>query len=116
MRFMADEHLPRPVVESLRDAGHDVAWALEVMPSAPDSEVLARAVREDRVVVTYDKEDYGNLIYQEGSPAQCGVVLFRFRNTPYANQIQFISSVLSNDAIDWCGNFTTIRTGPVPGA
>lgn len=115
MRFMAGEHLPRPVVELLRGAGHDVTWALEVMPSAPDSEVLARAVREDRVVVTYDKEDYGSLIYQEGRPAQCGVVLFRFRNTPYPNQVQFIFSVLSNDAIGWRGNFTTIRTGPVPG-
>ena len=113
---MADEHLPGPVVGLLRGAGHDVAWALEIMPSAPDSDVLARAMREDRVVITYDKKDYGNLIYREGSPAQCGVVLFRFRNMPYLNQAQFIFSVLDNEAANWRGNFTVIRTGPAPSA
>ncbi len=116
MRFMADEHLPRPVVELLRRAGHNVDWALEVMPSAPDSEVLARAVQEYRVVVTCDKEDYGSLVYQHGQPAQCGVVLFRFRHMPYVSQTQFIFGVLNNEAAAWRGNFTVIRTGPVPGA
>ena len=71
---------------------------------------LARAMREDRVVITCDKSDYGSLIYQYGHPAQCGVVLFRFRDLPGAAQAQFIANTLANDAIDWRGSFTVIRT------
>ena len=115
MRFMADEHVPGLVVTLLRDAGHDVAWAAADMPSAPDSDVLARAMREDRVVITYDKSDYGRLIYQDGHPAQCGVVLFRFRDAPASGQLEFIASVVGNEAVDWRGTFTSIRTGAVPG-
>lgn len=115
MRFMADENLPGQVVTLLRDAGHDVAWAAEDMPSAPDSDVLTRAVREDRIVVTYDKKDYGRLIYQDGHPAHSGVILFRFRGMSAPAQSAFIANTVSNDAIDWRGHFTTIRTGPVPG-
>ena len=116
MRFMADENLPALVVSLLRDAGHDVAWAAEDMASAPDSDVLARAMREDRVVITYDKSDYGRLIYQDGHPAQCGVVLLRFRDAPASGHLQFIASVVGNETVDWRGSFTSIRTGPVPGA
>ena len=115
MRFMADENLPALVVSLLRDAGHDVAWAAEDMASAPDSDVLARAMREDRVVITCDKSDYGRLIYQDGHPGQCGVVLLRFRDAQMSDQPQFIANVVGNEAVDWRGSFTSIRTGPVPG-
>lgn len=113
---MADEHVPGLAVALLRGGGHDVAWAAEDMPSAPDAEVLARAMQEDRVVITYDKEDYGRLIYQDGHPAVCGVILFRFRDVSTETRSHFIANVLSNDATDWRGKFTVIRTGPVPGA
>ena len=115
MRFMADENLPPEAVELLRDAGHDAAWVHEVMPSASDDAVLARAMQEDRTVITFDKSDYGRLIYQDGRPAQCGVILFRFRGMSAPAQSAFIANTVSNDAIDWRGRFTTIRTGPVPG-
>lgn len=116
MRGLADEHMPGLAVALLRDAGHDVAWVAEDMPSAPDPVVLARAMREDRVVITYDKSDYGRLIYQDDHPAQCGVILFRFRGMSTAARCNFVVNVLSNEAVDWRGSFTAIRTGPVPGA
>ena len=116
MRFMADENLPPQAIALLRDAGHDVTWVREVMPSASDDAVLARAMREDRIVITFDKSDYGRLIYQDGHPAQCGVILFRFRSAPTPAQSAFIANVVGNDAVDWRGSFTSIRTGPVPAA
>ena len=72
-------------------------------------------MREDRVVITCDKSDYGSLIYQYGHAAKCGVILFRFRNLPETAQAQFIADTLANEAVDWRGKFTVIRTGPVPG-
>ena len=35
MRILADENIPRLVVESLRDAGHDIAWVLTGAPGSP---------------------------------------------------------------------------------
>ena len=116
MRGLADENMLEMAVQLLRAAGHDIAWVSEDMPSVSDAVVLERALREDRVVLTYDKTDYGSLIYQDGLPAQCGVVLFRFRGLPVPAQAQFIASVLASEAVDWKGSFTVIRTGPVPGA
>ena len=114
MRAIADENIPEPAVRLLRAAGHNVAWVAEDAPSIPDEEVLAQGILENRVVLTYDKEDYGALIYRDRKPAHCGIVLFRFRNTTVEAQARFIAGILSNEAMDWRGNFTTIRFGPVP--
>ena len=116
MRGLADEPMPGLAVALVRAAGHDMAWVAKDMPSAPDAVVLERAMRENRVVITYDKSAYGRLIYQDDQPAQCGVVLFRFRGMSTEARCNFIVNVLSNEAVDWRGSFTAIRTGPAPGA
>lgn len=45
MRFLANENMPRDVVEALRANGHDVAWVREDAPGSPDRGVLARGAR-----------------------------------------------------------------------
>ena len=71
MRFLANENFPLVSVSLLRNAGHDVAAVIEESPGAKDSEVLARAAQEERVVLTFDR-DYGSLIYRLGLPAPVG--------------------------------------------
>ncbi|MGH8644726.1 MAG: DUF5615 family PIN-like protein [Gammaproteobacteria bacterium] len=39
--------------------------------------MLARAVRENRILLTFDK-DFGEIAWGAGLPASCGIVLFRF--------------------------------------
>ena len=56
MRILANENVPGPVVMELRHRGHDVVWVKEAMVGAADHDVLARAEREARLVVTFDKE------------------------------------------------------------
>jgi predicted nuclease of predicted toxin-antitoxin system len=41
-----------------------------------DSDVLAWAVREGRILLTFDK-DFGELARNAALPASCGVILFR---------------------------------------
>lgn len=76
MRVLADENVPEPAVAALRAHGYDVVWMHEVAAGTPDLEVLARAQREQRVLVTLDK-DFGELAFRHGAAAQCGVVLVR---------------------------------------
>lgn len=61
MRFLADESCDFAVVRALREAGHDVLAIREVSPRAEDSAVVDRAHREERVLLTEDK-DFGQLV------------------------------------------------------
>ena len=76
MRFLADESCDFAIVRALRAAGHDVAAVAENAPSLSDDAVAAVAHRENRILLTEDK-DFGQLVFAGGS-ATCGVVLVRF--------------------------------------
>lgn len=76
MRFLANENFPGDAVTALRGGGHDVAWVRTEAPGEPDQEVLARAQREKRILLTFDK-DFGELAWHASLPAECGIVLFR---------------------------------------
>jgi hypothetical protein len=54
VRILANENLPRVAVDALRRAGHDVAWVRSDAPGSSDDVVLARALREVRLLVTFD--------------------------------------------------------------
>lgn len=77
MRFLANENIPLPSVNRLRMAGYDTVAVAEELSGAKDSEILARAASEGRIVLTFDR-DYGELIYRLGLPSPAGVIYFRF--------------------------------------
>lgn len=76
MRFLADESCDFGVVVALRLAGHDVVAVSEVAPRAQDKEVIRRAMREGRVLLTEDK-DFGQLCFASMS-IRGSVVLLRY--------------------------------------
>lgn len=62
--------------EVLAAAGHDVAAVGRDAPGLDDASILAWAVREQRVLVTYDT-DFGDLIFQRGVSPPPAVLLVR---------------------------------------
>ena len=59
MRFLANENFPfEELLRRLRAAGHDVVSVGETMQGSKDEEVLSLAAREERVILTFDR-DYG---------------------------------------------------------
>ena len=92
-RFLANENVPGDAVRAARAAGHDVAWMAEVAPGEEDDLVLARALRERRVLVTFDK-DFGELVFRRGRQASCGIVLLRPRLQSPAYLAQLFLNVL----------------------
>lgn len=76
MRFLADESCASAVIRVLREAGHDVLAIAEVSKGATDDEVLQHAWKEQRVLVTEDR-DFGELVYARRRPS-AGVILLRF--------------------------------------
>src|SRR5438445_603289 len=68
MRILANENFPGEAIEALRSRGHDVAWVRTDAPGSSDEEVIARATREGRLLITFDK-DFGALAFRSGLSA-----------------------------------------------
>jgi predicted nuclease of predicted toxin-antitoxin system len=118
VNFLANENFPLDAVEVLRVAGHDVAWIRTDSPGITDPQVLARAVAEERILLTFDK-DFGELAFHAGLPATCGIVLFRLPASS-AGQLAAQVAVAIASRTDWAGHFsvvepTRIRMRPLPG-
>ena len=105
-RLLADENVPGAVVAALRQQGHDVAWIHEDAPGDSDSEVLERAQRESRVVVTFDK-DFGELAFR-GLAASVGVVLFRITLTAPDYAARAAVAAFTSRA-DWTRQFAVVE-------
>jgi predicted nuclease of predicted toxin-antitoxin system len=63
-KLYADEHFPLPVVELLRQKGHDVLTVQEAGKAGlriPDDEVLAFATSRNRAVLTLNRYDFKQL-------------------------------------------------------
>jgi len=60
MRFLVDENLSPRVCDHLNRAGHEAVHVRGVgLRSAPDSQTLARAAADGRILLTADREDFG---------------------------------------------------------
>jgi hypothetical protein len=60
MMLLADESVDRPIVERLRQDGHDTSYVGEFSPSIKDEQVLQEANKRNALLVTEDK-DFGEL-------------------------------------------------------
>ena len=110
MRFLADENFPGAAVAALRGDGHDVAWVLTEAPSTDDRSVLNWAARENRILLTFDK-DFGELAGDPSLPAT-GVVLFRMPlGKPTEIGRRLANLIATRD--DWSGHFSVIEPGRI---
>jgi hypothetical protein len=107
MRFLADENFPGSAVRGLSADEHDVVWVRTERPGSSDRDVLAWAARENRIVLTFDK-DFGELAYRAGLPAGSGVVLFRIPMPASADAgARLTARITERD--DWAGHFSVIE-------
>jgi predicted nuclease of predicted toxin-antitoxin system len=117
MKFLANENFPLDAVTALRQLGHEVVWIRTESPGVTDEVVLARAIAENRVLLTFDK-DFGELAFRRGLPAVCGIMLFRTTATSGPEAAHKVVAAVSS-RMDWPGHFTVvddqrIRMRPLP--
>ena len=119
MRLLADENVPLPSVVALRAAGHDVAAGAEDAAGAPDADVLARARREGRVLLTLDR-DFGELLFRQGgAAAPPGVVYFRDVPPDPGHVAAVLLALAARPGLELAGRFTVVaeravRQRPMP--
>lgn len=83
-RLYADEDFPLPVVEQLRQLGHEVRTVQDAGRAGQrisDAEVLADAIAEQRAVLTHNHDDFRRL-HRRGSPHQGIISCTRDPNNP----------------------------------
>jgi len=95
----------------LKSAGHDVVWVRTAAPGASDPEVLARAARDSRILLTFDK-DFGELARASRLPGTCGIVLFRIP-MPNPEDVGPHLADLITARDDWAGHFSVVEPGRV---
>jgi predicted nuclease of predicted toxin-antitoxin system len=118
VRFLADENFPLASVRLLTTAGYEVAAVALESPGVMDEVVLERAVREGRVLLTFDR-DYGGLLYLRGSQPPEGIVYFRF--APYSPEepAEYLLTLLERLGDSLSGTLTVVerdrvRQRPLP--
>jgi predicted nuclease of predicted toxin-antitoxin system len=78
-RLYANENFPLPVVQALRQAGHDVITVAETGKaerSWPDEEVLEFATQDNRAVLTLNRKHFLRLHRER--PDHAGIILCTF--------------------------------------
>ena len=106
MRLLADENIPRLVVEIICNHGHDAIWVGDKAPGISDREVLSFATVEKRTLITFDT-DFGELVFRLGLGAPFGIILFRLPPGSPSSIAQTIVEVLDGQT-DWKGHFSVI--------
>ena len=95
-RILADENIPRTAIQILRGRGYDVVSVWEISPGMSDEQIVQLAIRERRVIITFDK-DFGRIALT--NPGTPGVILLR---TPPVNPEYIARRIVS--ALETVGN------------
>ena len=83
----------------------------ECGPGYKRSDVLAWAAREERILLTFDK-DFGELARAATLPSTCGVVLFRMPMPKSGGVGQRLGNLVTSRD-DWAGHYSVIEPGRI---
>jgi predicted nuclease of predicted toxin-antitoxin system len=90
----------------LRSEGHDVVYVIEANAGAADDAVLESAYRDERILLTEDK-DFGELVYRLQKPA-AGIVLLRIPVSARHLKWSRLRLLLSNSSPRLSKHFVTV--------
>ena len=106
MNLVADESVDKPIVDRLRDDGHEVWYITEMSPSITDDSVLQCANERQALLITADK-DFGEMVYRQGL-IHGGVVLLRLTGLTATTKAVIASKVFADHASEFIGAFSVI--------
>jgi predicted nuclease of predicted toxin-antitoxin system len=90
VKLLIDENVGIEVYLKLKQKGLDVVSAINSMKGASDEEIILKAINENRVIVTSDKE-FGWLAFLYKPP---GVILLRLKNEKADNKVRVVLYVI----------------------
>jgi predicted nuclease of predicted toxin-antitoxin system len=91
LKLLLDTCVWGGTVDPLRECGHDVFWCGDLSPDPGDDSILRRAVQEQRILITLDK-DFGELVFLRGQ-SHTGII--RLVEVPSLMQAEAIQAIVS---------------------
>lgn len=76
MKLLTDENIPLETVELLEGSDFDVLSLLRKFSGIADNDIIELANREDRLIITFDK-DFGFLVFAKGFIPKKGIIFLR---------------------------------------
>ena len=108
MKFVVDENLSRELVEGLRQQGHQVSFVPDIQPGLKNGAVLAYATQQQALLITADKTDFGELIFQQHQPC-LGLVVVRLPGKMLQNRkVAIILEAIANYGEQLPGKVTVV--------
>jgi predicted nuclease of predicted toxin-antitoxin system len=108
MRFLANENFPFPSIRLLRQQGYEVVSICEELGGIKDELVLAKAVKEKLIILTFDR-DYGELIFKYGLEPPPAVVYFRTKGQTPQDAANRLIKHIDGDGLALLSFFTVIE-------
>jgi predicted nuclease of predicted toxin-antitoxin system len=109
LRFLADESCDFAVVRSLRAAGFDVLAISEIMIRSIDRDLIEQANREQRILITEDK-DFGWLVFASHVDSP-GVILIRFPGNLRRTLAATVLGLVQDQGENLLGGFVVVQPG-----
>lgn len=106
MKIVADENVAKPIVDRLRQAGHEVMYITEISPAIADDEVLKVASQGGALLLTDDK-DFGELVYHQHQQT-LGVLYIRLPKLSNSAKANTIEQVLTNYGAQLINAFSVV--------
>jgi predicted nuclease of predicted toxin-antitoxin system len=111
LRFLTDESCDFGVVQALRAEGYDVIALTEITSRTIDSEVIAQAYSEKRILLTEDK-DFGQLVFASQADS-AGVILIRYSGNARKSLQEAIIKLIRQQGSDIQSAFVVMQPGQV---
>lgn len=111
MRFLADESCDALLIRVLRDSGHDVLAVSEISPRAEDPQVLDLAFREERILLTEDK-DFGQLVFAHSKNTR-GVIFLRYPSLARQRISKEVVKLVNRRGGKLIGRFVVVQPGRI---
>jgi predicted nuclease of predicted toxin-antitoxin system len=100
LRFLVDESTGITVSEKLKQEGFDSISVIDIMKGAEDIRIIERAKKENRIIVTNDK-DFGWLATIYKPP---GLILLRLKKETIEMKIGVIHNIINKHRNSIYGN------------
>jgi predicted nuclease of predicted toxin-antitoxin system len=109
LKFLIDVGVGKKVEQWLSASDHDVKTVRALDPKLPDHRILQIAARENRIVVTMDK-DFGEMIFR-AEQTHAGVLLLRLDDATSDEKVRVVSEIVQNYADKLVGKFSVYQSG-----
>ena len=107
MRWLIDERVDADLAALLHRSGHDVVYISDVAPRAADTEVMDRPDRENRLLLTEDK-DFGDLVFRQARPVP-GIALLRIEPSRRLRKAPRLLAAIDRFGDTLFGRYTVIE-------